>query len=51
MYFIPLRISATRHSNLDYEIIVVDDNSPDGTQTVVRKLQEVYGENRIVSNP
>lgn len=31
---------------LDYEIVVIDDNSPDGTQDVVRQLQQAYGEDR-----
>ena len=29
-------------------MIIVDDNSPDGTQDVVRQLQQAYGEDRIV---
>ena len=33
---------------LDFEVIIVDDNSPDGTQDVVRQLQQAYGEDRIV---
>lgn len=36
-------------SGEDFEIIVIDDNSPDGTQEVVRRLQGAYGEDRIVS--
>jgi len=36
---------------LDYEIIIVDDNSPDGTQDVVRQLQKAYGAERIVRRP
>lgn len=36
-------------SDLDYEIIIVDDNSPDGTQDVVRKLQKAFGADHIVS--
>lgn len=33
-------------SGIDYEIIVIDDNSPDGTQEVVAELQRALGEDR-----
>jgi dolichol-phosphate mannosyltransferase len=36
---------------LDFEIIVIDDGSPDGTLEVAKKLQEIYGEERIVLRP
>lgn len=36
------------HSNLDFEVIIVDDGSPDGTQDVARQLQQLYGADRIV---
>lgn len=29
------------------EVVIVDDNSPDGTQEVVKNLQNIYGDNRI----
>ena len=32
----------------DWEIIVVDDNSPDGTLEVAEELQRVYGADRVV---
>lgn len=35
-------------SELSWEIIVVDDNSPDGTQEVALQLAKVYGEDKIV---
>lgn len=35
----------TKHN---FEIIIVDDNSPDGTLDVAKDLQKIYGENRIV---
>ena len=34
---------------LNFEIIIVDDGSPDGTQDIVKQLQQVYGEDRVVS--
>lgn len=30
-------------NNLDLEVIVIDDNSPDGTQDIARELQKHYG--------
>ncbi|PWN97733.1 hypothetical protein FA09DRAFT_319416 [Tilletiopsis washingtonensis] len=36
---------------LDYEVIIVDDASPDGTLEVAKQLQSVYGEERIVLRP
>eukprot|EP00899_Mesostigma_viride_P021217 jgi/Mesvir1/29097/Mv18403-RA.1 len=35
----------------DWEVIIIDDNSPDGTQDVVRELQRVYGEEIIRLRP
>jgi dolichol-phosphate mannosyltransferase len=38
----------SEQSNLDYEIIIIDDASPDGTLEVAKKLQEIYGSDKIV---
>ncbi|KAF8341688.1 glycosyltransferase family 2 protein [Amanita rubescens] len=38
-------------SKLGWEIIVVDDASPDGTQDVAQQLARVYGEDKIVLKP
>ncbi|KAK6178619.1 hypothetical protein SNE40_013369 [Patella caerulea] len=37
--------------NIDYEIIIIDDGSPDGTLEVAKQLQKIYGEKRIVLRP
>ena len=38
-------------SGYDYELIVIDDNSPDGTLEVAKQLQGLYGEDRILLRP
>ncbi|OQR76682.1 dolichol-phosphate mannosyltransferase-like [Tropilaelaps mercedesae] len=38
-------------SDLDYEIIVIDDASPDGTLEVAERLQQIYGKERILLHP
>ncbi|KAG9072396.1 dolichol-P-mannose synthesis [Linnemannia hyalina] len=38
-------------NNIDYEIIIIDDGSPDKTLEVAQELQKIYGENRIVLRP
>ncbi|CAL8279625.1 unnamed protein product [Boreogadus saida] len=35
-------------SGYDYEIIVIDDGSPDGTLEVAEQLQKIYGEDKIL---
>jgi len=40
----------TQH-NLDWELIIVDDASPDGTQEVAKQLIRVYGSNYIQLRP
>ncbi len=34
--------------NIDYEIVVVEDNSPDGTLQVAQQLQTIYGSHRLI---
>jgi len=38
-------------SKYDYEVVVIDDASPDGTQEVAKQLQGIYGEDRILLRP
>ncbi|KAE8750595.1 hypothetical protein FOCC_FOCC002575 [Frankliniella occidentalis] len=38
-------------SGFNYEIIVIDDGSPDGTLDVAKQLQKIYGEDKIVLRP
>ncbi|XP_068589169.1 dolichol-phosphate mannosyltransferase subunit 1 [Cebidichthys violaceus] len=38
-------------SGYNYEIIVIDDGSPDGTLEVGEQLQKIYGEDKILLRP
>lgn len=38
-------------SGYDYEIIVIDDGSPDGTLEAAKQLQQIYGKDKIVLRP
>jgi dolichol-phosphate mannosyltransferase len=38
-------------SGYNFEVVVIDDNSPDGTQEVAEQLQEIYGEDTILLRP
>ena len=33
---------------MDIEVVIVDDNSPDGTQDVIKELQKVYEEKIVL---
>lgn len=37
------------HSEHDFEIIIIDDGSPDGTQEAAKQLENIYGTDIIVS--
>lgn len=39
-----------KENGIDWEVVIVDDNSPDGTQEVAKKLQTLYGD-AIVLRP
>lgn len=36
-------------SGINWEIVIVDDASPDGTQEIAKQLAGIYGEDKIVS--
>ncbi|XP_076786402.1 dolichol-phosphate mannosyltransferase subunit 1 isoform X2 [Arvicanthis niloticus] len=35
---------------INYEIIIIDDGSPDGTREVAEQLEKIYGPDRIIEN-
>ncbi|RGB25952.1 dolichol-phosphate mannosyltransferase [Rhizophagus diaphanus] len=40
-----------KENELDWEIIIVDDASPDGTQDIANQLINIYGQNYIILKP
>ncbi|XP_015172750.1 PREDICTED: probable dolichol-phosphate mannosyltransferase [Polistes dominula] len=38
-------------SKFSYEIIIIDDGSPDGTLDMAKKLQKLYGDDKIILKP
>eukprot|EP00002_Diphylleia_rotans_P039764 TRINITY_DN9307_c0_g1_i1.p1 TRINITY_DN9307_c0_g1~~TRINITY_DN9307_c0_g1_i1.p1 ORF type:complete len:241 (+),score=56.54 TRINITY_DN9307_c0_g1_i1:44-766(+) len=46
-----LLVDQFEKSKLEFEIIIIDDASPDGTLDVAKQLQKIYGENRILLRP
>ncbi len=44
-------LSNVLSSNLDWELIIVDDGSPDGTLQVAQQLQNLYTPSRIILKP
>ncbi|KAI4498659.1 hypothetical protein M0802_006365 [Mischocyttarus mexicanus] len=44
-------MDASNFSKFSYEIIVIDDGSPDGTLDVAKKLQKLYGDDKIILKP
>ncbi|KAK4884991.1 hypothetical protein RN001_001262 [Aquatica leii] len=46
-----LIVTYMQKSGYDFEIIVIDDGSPDGTLEVAQELQKVYGTSKILLRP
>ncbi|XP_041378815.1 LOW QUALITY PROTEIN: dolichol-phosphate mannosyltransferase subunit 1-like [Gigantopelta aegis] len=46
-----LLVQHFEESGYNYEVIIIDDNSPDGTLDVAKQLQKIYGEEKIVLRP
>nr|SVE86315.1 EOG090X0B9X [Daphnia similis]SVE86943.1 EOG090X0B9X [Daphnia similis]SVE87567.1 EOG090X0B9X [Daphnia similis] len=46
-----LLVKAFTESGDDFEIIIIDDGSPDGTLDVAKQLQTIYGDKKIVLRP
>jgi len=46
-----LIVKSFTKSGEDFEVIIIDDGSPDGTLEVAQQLQDIYGQDKIVLRP
>ncbi|XP_005074489.1 dolichol-phosphate mannosyltransferase subunit 1 isoform X1 [Mesocricetus auratus] len=46
-----LLVKSFSESAINYEIIIIDDGSPDGTREVAEQLEKIYGSDRILLRP
>lgn len=46
-----LLVKTFTEAGLDFEIIVIDDGSPDGTLEAGKQLEKIYGADKIVLRP
>ncbi|PFH31370.1 dolichol-phosphate-mannose synthase family protein [Besnoitia besnoiti] len=47
-YMIWLLVDTFRNNNIDFEILLVDDNSPDGTASAYKELQRIFRGERLL---
>eukprot|EP01127_Copromyxa_protea_P014400 TRINITY_DN4000_c0_g1_i1.p1 TRINITY_DN4000_c0_g1~~TRINITY_DN4000_c0_g1_i1.p1 ORF type:complete len:263 (-),score=53.96 TRINITY_DN4000_c0_g1_i1:300-1088(-) len=40
--------NAFEQSGYNWEVVIIEDNSPDNTEEAAKRLQKIYGENRII---
>ncbi|XP_077634483.1 dolichol-phosphate mannosyltransferase subunit 1 isoform X2 [Crocuta crocuta] len=46
-----LLVKSFSESGINYEIIIIDDGSPDGTREVAEQLEKIYGSDTILLRP
>uniref|UniRef100_G1NSA7 Dolichol-phosphate mannosyltransferase subunit 1 n=1 Tax=Myotis lucifugus TaxID=59463 RepID=G1NSA7_MYOLU len=46
-----LLVKSFSESGINYEIIIIDDGSPDGTREVAEQLEKIYGSDKILLRP
>uniref|UniRef100_A0A8C0HFV9 Dolichol-phosphate mannosyltransferase subunit 1 n=1 Tax=Chelonoidis abingdonii TaxID=106734 RepID=A0A8C0HFV9_CHEAB len=46
-----LLVRSFQESGSNFEIIVIDDGSPDGTREVAEQLEKIYGSDKILLRP